>query len=497
MKPVKLDTCRKLRETEYVSAVNPLLGETVELYDKLDMAGPDPDSVAELLHAAEQAEASMEHRLYEVESQLRLIREMHARIQEHFYPGVKTSFGRELDARIDDFINLIESDRIFKDNIFDEDLLQLLVDFRIWDLAKQVLKGGNRVVTEISKALRMFWDNIRLLLSAIPGSPVESEFKQRIEMILGKEALKKLYRESVQTTLEEIEKISDDILKESLVSTGLDDTAHFSERSYLEQALNLSTLTTGGTTMVSISSTLVLAAGWHTISWSLLNLFVPTLFFVILPVFVLSMLGFHNRDIDKRKESIENAKKETHELVEQQVLPLTMHELNRRFEEERSIFESRILKQYFPCGGVGLETHDIRRAGTELDALKQRMTEYLRGSKRAWVPAPENIDELTRDALSIAVVLDSHIERTNRKLGLNVNTLRAGSAGVIQQLSDRGLVNEEELDTLHWARRVRNHVTHRIGNFMAKPDAIRKKQMEGMKKGLEILERIHEEKVEA
>jgi hypothetical protein len=58
---------------------------------------------------------------------------------------------------------------------------------------------------------------------------------------------------------------------------------------------------------------------------------------------------------------------------------------------------------------------------------------------------------------------------------------------VIQEMAGRGLISEDELDALHWARRVRNHVTHRIGNFMAKPAGIRKKQMDAMRKGIEIL----------
>ncbi len=95
-----------------------------------------------------------------------------------------------------------------------------------------------------------------------------------------------------------------------------------SSSDFINEEFSASFLLSSASAIMGLTSTVVLAAGWHTIAWSVMNLFIPMLFSFILPVMILSAIGLQNYDVKKKKENLDKAYKETVGYIEKILVPL-------------------------------------------------------------------------------------------------------------------------------------------------------------------------------
>ncbi len=464
----KMPVTRKIAATEYGAVANHSLARLVHgagEYGGLPDAGDArPDLLLDMAQHADYALSDLQTRLQEYNIHAAGIRELQELFIDSYRELYTEKYLSAVEKKVKEFDALLEKEKLKAPKSDKVTWSEKLKDPRyyrsLWDEGK--------------KTLRLSLDNIRLLASFIPFLNIKSEYRTRLYLIFGTEAMRKLHEETHGAVIPLVEKkIEKHISDQAEVYGAVFRNFKIPGASFLSEEFSTSFKISSASAVMGLTSTVVLAAGWHTFAWSIMNLFIPMLFAIILPAAILSALGLQNYDIRKKQEGLEKARRQVNEYIVRQVMPILVESSREKLkalarEKEGEIFSSR-----FP-GATGLGPRDMNIAVMELSAFIREVSGSAGGEidesvmktmagRIGSMAAPGNI---SAEALYAAAYLESLLEYINVKAGLGVNTLRDGGiAAVVSKMKDRGMLGDEQYALVTRARRARNRLAHRFHEF--------------------------------
>ncbi len=394
----------------------------------------------------------------------------------HFKELYAVTFLNKIDARIDTLIKFIENRKLTKD-----------AGTTMWEKLKA---WGNKVKDE-------FVDSFKNLLSLIPIMKVKSDYSKLLEEYLGEEALKCLHNETLEAIRPEIEnRIREriNLLSDEITSIAAD----FPIRGLSPgEAISSSFKVTGFTMLMSGAGTMVLTAGWHTIAWSTLNLLLPMIIYLVIPGTILAAVGLQNRDLNKRKDSLKEAKDSIHSsILEHTVLELA-ERIRTHYQEGESARENELVKKLFP-GLDNISISLVRSAIKDLNSAIGKLDSYLTGPTQDDYTGEllkrcldNSMSSPLEDSLLLASCFDSLISFCNRKFHLGGNTIRdGGSAFIIAELKERGFIDDNQFNILTSARRIRNRLAHHVHDFIRLPESQQASQGKVLMEGIREIKKL-------
>jgi len=293
---LKMPVTGKIAATEYGAAANHSLVRLVQTArecEGLPAAGDGrPDLLMDMAHHADYALSDLQTRLQEYNIQTAGIREL----QELFITSYRELYTEKylsaVEKKVKEFDALLEKEKLSSQSGVVGTWSDKLTDMQFY---KFLLKEG-------IKALRTFKDNFLLLASFIPVLNVKSDYRTRLESIFGTEAMRKLHDETHRAVIPIVEKkLEKHISDQAEIYGAVFKSFKIPGASFHSEEFSTSFKISSASAVMGLTSTVVLAAGWHTFAWSVMNLFLPMLFALILPVFFLSVIGLQNYDIKKSR----------------------------------------------------------------------------------------------------------------------------------------------------------------------------------------------------
>ncbi|MFW5771641.1 MAG: hypothetical protein ACOCX9_09440, partial [Spirochaetota bacterium] len=469
---------RKLAETSY-GEINPMVQELIRRADEAmvlkDVDGYT-DVLADLMHAADMAFADLEARRVEYLNRMQLIRNMEEKAIDLFRKYYPREYTGLLDRRLDQLKQRLDQQKLEKS--VDEEY-ESMGDF----LKKKTMQAARHV----KKASGNFVDNVKILFSLIPFFNVKSRYSELMEEYFGEESVKQIHEDTMEKIIPLIQEECEKSLREELdrgvlaVDGGNTYGAGFNVDD-VGAALKVSVISI----VFSVSSTVVLAAGWHTVSWSVLNLLLPSILWMVLPLAFFAMIFFNDRDVEKRKSTIDDARQKIHTYVKEQLTLQLSDTLRENLKAERDRVSSEQMLKIFHVEGDGINGIFVDRCRGELDRLIHGMGEAISSTHNDEVDwkklSGESLalvkknDDMEYAVLYLSAVFESLMGACNGGFRLGVKSLKEGSAGILVKMRDENIISEDKYALLTAARRVRNRCAHRFHRFKMLPGKQQREQ---------------------
>ncbi len=483
---------RTIAETGY-GEINPMIKEVVFRADEaaaMENNENYTDVLADLMHTADMAFADLEARRIEHLNRMQLIRNVEEKAVDLFREYYPRQYTGLLDERLDQLKARL-----------DEQKLEKSVDEDYDGMGDFIKKKTAQAARHVKKATGNFVDNAKILLSLIPFFNVKSRYSEMMEEYFGEESVKRIHEDTMESIIPLIQEECEKSLREELhrgvlaVDGGNTYGAGFNVDD-VGAALKVSVVSI----VFSVSSTVVLAAGWHTVSWSVLNLLLPSILWMVLPITFFTMIFFNDRDVEKRKSTIDDARQRIHTYVKEQLTLQLSDTLRENLKEERDRTSFDQLQKIFHVENGSIGANFIDQCRGELDWLIHGMGEKVSTAHNDlvdWVQLSSNSlaivkenNDLEYAVLYLSAVFESLMGACNSAFNMGVKSLKEGSAGILVKMRDMEIITEEEYSSLTAARRVRNRCAHRFHRFKTLPEKQQREQVIVLEKAVGTLQKL-------
>ena len=479
-----------LAKTAYAEKLNSALIDTVMCAAEMQahgLEGADMDQLGELARSADTALSDMQTRLQEYNIQVSQVRDVHDLFMETYRALYAEESAALMEKKVAEFEELLEREKLGSASQVEGTLGEKLLNSEFW-------RG---VGTDAKKLYSAFKDSLKQIASFIPRVNVQSEYRTRLEAIFGEQAMKEMHEETDRRVLPRVEEAVKKYIDRDFEGyRGVFERLEVPGTGFAVEGLSMSTLVSSVTAFAGIAGTAVLAAGWHTIAWSVMNMFLPFLFEIIIPIAVLTSIGFHNRDINKKKDSLREKQAEVNTYMKKQVLPVIMDSISGSLKKAEKESMASIIAARFP-GADGMSAKEINMSVMELSSLIKKITlpagsaagRDVIARMRKKYRALEGRGNGTTEALYLAGYLESMLGLINSEKGFNVSTFRDGGiAAVAARMRDSGMLDEAEFSSVTRGRRARNRIAHALHEFEAMTIQGRAQVLEALRQAVEILE---------